>query len=260
MSEENGVGLIFHKKFVARNIINIPESIDKSFYDAIEYYRAVSDADKLLIKKYAQKNSCILQSAIFSVLEHVKFVHEVLEVDLTIDDNKAFVLAWEYMKLEVCEWIMHVVPNFRIKQTKMMECIQTSLLNGIIVMLEFAFNNFHNEFSALLLFNEFNNSTKFIPMHIVDWITEKFPELKPKYNLTHRKVCCGFSYNPEQPLHEEVTVTSCPVCIFEKEEYPEGKSGYILHLEHSICKECYNSMSDARLTSCPLCRQPDAIV
>jgi len=260
MSEENGVGCIFHKKFVTRDIINIHENIDKSFNNAKSYYESVSDADKLLIKKYAQKNSCILQSAIFSnELEHLRFVHEVLEVDLTMEDNKAFVLAWEYMKLEVCEWIMQVVPNFRIKQTKVMECIQTSLLNGIIVMLEFAFNNFKIEFSTLLL-NIRIDSDKFISSFLVNWITTKFPELKPKYNLTYRKICCGFSYNPQQRLYDEVKVTSCPVCIFEKEEYPEGKPGYILHLEHPICEECYNSMSDARLTSCPLCRQPNVIV
>jgi hypothetical protein len=72
MSEENGVGCIFHKKFVTRDIINIHENIDKSFNNAKSYYESVSDADKLLIKKYAQKNSCILQSAIFSnELEHL---------------------------------------------------------------------------------------------------------------------------------------------------------------------------------------------
>ena len=251
---------VFHKIFISCDINDCKASNIRSFKEAKAYYESVSDADKLLIRNFAQEYSYILQCAIMSgIIEHIKYVHETLNVDLTMDSNIAFVLAWNNNNVEVCQWILNNINEININLFLLIKLIQEALIRANISMLEFAFQNFNDKLKNVILSTKFNSIDKFISTISINWIIPKFPDVKPKYSAQNNSVCIGFVFKSRleynaNPL-EEVIVNSCPVCIMEDEEKP----GYILHLNHSVCKDCYNSLYDAGLNSCPLCRQPNVI-
>lgn len=253
---------VFHKMFIACDLKNHEASKIQSFNNSKAYYEAASDADKQLIRSFAQEYSYILQSAITSnEIEQVKYVHETLEVDLTMDNNIALVLAWNIGNIELCQWILNIIDARRVNAFTLVKLIQGSLCECRIEMLDFMFRNLNNELRNVILCSRFDSINKFISRISVNWVIANFPDIKPTYNIQNNSVCNGFvlksrlEYNDANPL-EEVIVNSCPVCILEE---GEEKSGYVLHSNHSVCKECYSSLFNAGMFSCPLCREPNVI-
>lgn len=246
----------FHKlllKPALPDLSNIHENRIQTFQNAREYYESASDIDKQKIRTYVQNNSCILQIVIVSgIIENVKYLYEVMGVDLAMDNNIALTQAWKTSNSDICIWLLQIIGRHNIKTIFIRKLIKYAIKKCLRHMLDIAYEYLNEDLKSTILICQFDSNTNFIASTVVSWIQHNIPELQPQYeSVNSYNICIRFEI---RHIPEIVDIAECPVCLINTIK------GHILHANHVICTLCYERLYNYGLHDCPLCRNPNVII
>lgn len=250
----------FHKLLRQSDLLdfsNIHENNIQAFKNARAYYESISDSDKQEVRTYVQNNSCILQIVIVSgIIENVKYLHEVLGVDLAMDNNIALEQAWKTLKCDIYIWLLQIIGRQRISSVLIHNLIKYAIITGLRNMLDVARDYMNKDLINVLLQYKFDSNKNFMPTPIINWIQTNFTELQPQYESVNGNIICvRFVKSEIRNIPEIVDIAECPVCLNEVDKI----KGHILHLNHAVCTVCYERLYNSGLHDCPLCRNPNVI-
>jgi hypothetical protein len=254
-------GEIFHKLLRQSDLSefsNIHEDNIRAFLNARAYYESISESDKQEVRTYVRNNSCILQIVIGSgIFENVRYLHEVMGVDLAMDNNIALEQAWKTLKYDICIWLLQIIRRQRISSALIHNLIKYAILNGLINMLDVAYEYLNADMYSTILRCKFDSNKNFMPAPIINWIQTNITELQPQYESVNGNIICvRFIKSEIRHIPEIVDIAECPVCLNEEDNI----KGHILHLNHAVCTVCYERLYNSGLHNCPLCRKSNVIL